>query len=321
MERGDRPHAHTDVDSRSAEGGGLGGIMTQLIYPDLSISGEQQIVQGSVADWTIMSVASDGTPLVFASGDTVASFLYQGGTEAALFSPTTIWTPPTGYLTGMAQVSPTSVQSAGLDPNGDYILQIWWTSSDTTRKACIARQTVRVLPGPGITVQTIVPYCQLADMLRYADWITTIQDTDTDQEAFYPERILARNWMDEAVINGFRGSYVGLFEGHSLTAFAFGNTGWRRSVGPSPSLMDYLESNFLIVDPYIVRACAYKAIAILGQRQMGQNNQLASIGALFEAKASREMSGITACININNNPLTPRGTFFINLNSTNTLMT
>jgi hypothetical protein len=295
--------------------------VTQLIYPDLQIQGQEQVVQGSVADWTLQCQAADNSTMVFAASDTVKSMLYQGGTIVSLFSPTTIWTPPTGYLTGEVQVSPTSLQTAALDPNGDYTLQVWWTSADTTRTACIGRWSIIVLPGPGTSTQTIIPYNQLSDMLQYADWITTIQDTDTDQEGFYPERILARNWMDQTIINCFRGSYVGLFEYHSITAFAFGNTGWRRSIGPSPSLVTYLASNFLIINPDIVQACSCKAISYLGMRQVGINNQFAQMGYYFDAMATKRINGITACININNDVNTPQGSLFINLNSTNTLMT
>jgi hypothetical protein len=295
--------------------------MTQLIYPDLSIRGELQIVQGSVADWTIPCVVTDGSQLVFASGDTVASFIYQGGTQASLFSPTTIWSLPTGYLTGMVQVSPTSAQTAPLDPNGNYSIQVWWTSADATRKACIARWTVLVLPGPGVSTEPIKTYNSLQDMLRYADWIRTIQDTDTDLEGFYGERLEARKWMDWTILNCFRGSYVGLYEYHSITAFAFGNTGWRRSLGPSPSLLTYLEQDLLLVDPYIIEACAYKAISIIGQRQVGVNNNLAQMGYLFEAKATKKLSEITACIQLDSADPNSHGSLFINLNSTNTLMT
>jgi hypothetical protein len=296
-------------------------MMPQLISPNVSVSGEQQVVQGSVADWTITCVDSSDQAMVFASGDTVTSYVYQGESQVNLFSPTTIWSPPTGYLTATVQISPTSLQTATLDPNGYYSLQIWWTSADSTRTACIGRQSVRVLPGPSTGTQTITTYCTLRDMLRYANWITTVQDTNTDQEGFYPERLLARQWMDWTIANCYRGSYVGLYSGHSVTAFAWVYSGWRRSLGPSPSLLDYLAADLLILDPYIVEACAYKAISIIGTRQIGQNDRMCHLGYLFEAKATKALSGITACINTQPNSGLPHGALFVNLNSTNTLMT
>ena len=285
------------------------------------------IVQGDDYDCPIQCVLAGGeNNATFAAGDILTAYLYRGQNQTPLFTSVPVWYTAggtqTGYGQGQVLFTVSSLQSLTLEPNGQYLVGIQWSPAATpTRKATIARAMLPIQTAPGTDTQTILPYCQLKDMLRYADWISTVQDQDSDQESFYPERLLARQWMDDTIVNNYRGSFVGLFEGHSITAFAFGNTGWRRSLGPSPSLITYLAQNMLILDPPIIEACAYKAISYLGMRQVGINAQLAQLGFLFDARATRRLSDITACINTGGSTTANHGTLFINLNSTNTLMT
>jgi hypothetical protein len=302
--------------------------MTQLINPDLTINYELPVVVGSVADWSIQLKDADGTLPVFASGDAITGFVFQGDDQSALFSPQTIWTGGTGYATGAVTVSPTTAQTLLLEPNGDFILQLWWTSADGTRTACYGRAIVQALAGPGSGTSLTTPYCQLSDLLLYAPWIKIVQDTETDQEGFYLQRLQARTWMDWLILNNYRGSFVGLFEYHSITAFEFGYVGWRRSLGPSGSLLAYLEAGpqpegatsgqGLILRPQIVRACAYKALELIGCAQIGVNNQLANLGFYYRDMAMKEAIATTAEVNPNTDAV---GTLFINLSSTNSLMT
>jgi len=156
-------------------------MTTAIIDPDLSAALQLDIVQGSVADWVIQIVNRDSTYPAFAAGDTIAAQFYQGQTQTPLFAPATAWgNGGAGYATAQAQVSPTSLQTSTLEPNGDYELQLWWTSADTTRTACVKRCQVGVIASPGITTQTVIPYCQLKDMLLYAPWLTKVQQRDID---------------------------------------------------------------------------------------------------------------------------------------------
>ena len=266
-------------------------MTTAIIDPDLSASQTLQIVQGSVADWVLQVTNRDGSSPAFASGDTVAAELYQGQSQTLLVAPTAIWTGGTGYSTGSVQVSPTSAQTATLEADGEYSLQLWWTSADASRTACVLRAAVQVLPAPGSTTQAIQPYNSLADMLRWAGWIMQVQARDTDGEGFCSQRLQAREWMDWAVINNYRGASIGNFETHSTLAFNFGGgVGWRRGTGPSPSLITWLASNYLILRPQIVEACAYKAISIIGLNQIGINNQQAAYGCYFRDMAERVLA-------------------------------
>jgi hypothetical protein len=294
-------------------------MTTAIIDPDLSISQTLQIVQGSVADWILQITNRDGSYPAFANGDTVASQVYQGQTQAVLFAPPTVWAGGIGYSTGSVQVSPLSAQTLATDPNGEYSLQVWWTSQDATRTACVLRAAVDVLPAAGSSTQLVTPYCQLSDLMQYAPWIGQVQDRDTDGEGFYSQRAQARDWLDWTILRCYRGASVGNFEFASTMAFAFGGgVGWRRGTGPSPSMIQWLQQNLLILRPQIVEACAYKAVSILGLAQIGLNNQQAEYGCYFRDMADRVLCETVAEIDLNADGV---GEIFVALDSTNTLET
>lgn len=291
--------------------------MTAVINPDLSIAGQVAVVAGSTADWPLVAT-SGGVPMAFASGDTITALVYGGQAQGSLFAPAAAWTGGTGYATGAFTVSPTSAQTAGLDPLGDYTLHGIWTSADLTRTAVVRRAQLLVYPAPGTQAQTITPYCKYQDMLDIADWVSMLQENDVDTEGFYVQRLRAREWMDWNILNNYRGAYVGLYEEHSVMAFQFGYAGWRRSLGPSPTLLTYLQSNFLIVRPQIIRACAHYACSLIALKQVGVNNQYANWGAYHRDMASRTLAGTTAEIDVDGDGI---GEQFINLGSVNVLFT
>jgi hypothetical protein len=288
-----------------------------ILDPDLASPGTVDVVRGSDADWPVQAT-SQGQPMVFASADTLAGQVYRGQDQAPLFTASAAWASPSGYSTGSAVVTATAAQTALLEAGGSYSLQLWWTAANASRKACIARRLLSVLPGPGAATQLVTPYCALQDLLDVAPWIRLVQSPDSDQEGFYSQRLQARTWMDQAIINCYRGAFVGLFETHSTAAFAFGYAGWRRSLGPSPSLIAYLQSNFLLVKPYIVKACAHHAAGLIGLAQIGLNNQQAALGAYHRDEADRLMCGVTAEVDLNADGI---GELFISLDSTNSLFT
>lgn len=285
-----------------------------ILDPDLSNPGRLDVVQGSDADWSVQAT-SKGVPMAFDPTDTVAAKVYRGQGQPVLFTATAVWVDAT---VASATVTATATQTATLEGNGEYTLELWWTAADASRTACIARRILSVFPAPGTDSQAVTPYCTLQDVLDIAPWIRLVQGFDTDQEGFYQQRLQARNWMDWAILNSFRGAFVGLFETHSTAAFMFGYAGWRRSLGPSPSLMTYLANNQLLIRPYIVQACAHWAASLIGLAQIGINNQQASMGAYHRDTAERLMCGITAEVDLNGDGI---GEFFISLDSTNTLFT
>jgi hypothetical protein len=110
-----------------------------------------------------------------------------------------------------------------------------------------------------------------------------------------------------------------MFEGHSTLAFAWGGgVGWRRSLGPSTTLITYLAANKLIVRRQVIEACAFKAASFIGMRQMGMGGNFTAFGQYCRDMASRLMCSITAEVDLNGDGV---GELFINLGATNTLMT
>ena len=282
------------------------------------------IVQGACADWPLQCWQRGAiTAPVFAAGDTLAAYVYPGQSQARLFAPAVIWytasNTQTGYGQGQVLVSVTAAQSATLEAAGEYTLLVWWTAADASKTAPVWRGTIDVEPAAGTSTRLVTPYCELSDLLQYAPWIRTLQGTDTDQESFYSQRLQAREWIDWCVLNNYRGASVGNFEFASTLAFAFGGgVGWRRGVGPSPSMVTWLASDYLIVRPQIVEASAYKAISQIGLAQVGLNNQQASFGAYYRDMAERVLTATTAELDLNDDGI---GEIFVSLGSTNTLMT
>lgn len=282
------------------------------------------IVQGSAADYPLQcwNRGAQSAP-AFAAGDTVSAYVYPGGALAPAFAAAASWytagNTQNGYQRGQVLVSIAPDQSMSLEANGSYVLQVWWTSADASKTACVWRGGLSVEPASGTGARTIATYCELDDALRYAAWVRLVANSDTQQEGFYSERLQARRWLDWAILNAYRGASVGNFEYHSTMAFSFGGgVGWRRGVGPSPSMVQWLQRDMLILRPQIVEACAYRTIAIIGLGQIGVNNQYASYGAYFRDMSERVLCATTAEIDLNNDGV---GEILVSLGSTNTLFT
>jgi hypothetical protein len=290
--------------------------MPPLIDPNLSIAESRQIVVGGTADWTLGCPNRDGSMPAFDPTDTVSAKLYTGLSNAILFSPPCAWKNPTPD--GTVVVSPQSSQTTTLEPNGDYILQVWWANAAGTRKACIRRCQVVALPAPGLDVPTIQPYITLADILDVASWVSMIQNMNADTEGFYKQRLKARQWFDWCVINSYTGGGVGSFGYASMYAFAWGGGGGLISQGPSRTMIDYLAANKLIIRPQVTLCCAHRAAYYIAMNQMGVNNQMVGRAAYHCEEASRELVGTTAEIDTNADGY---GEIYVNLSSTATRFT
>jgi hypothetical protein len=133
---------------------------------------------------------------------------------------------------------------------------------------------------------------------------------DIDQEGFYTQRLLAREWFDWLVIAGFDGMLYGMYGAHSESAFAFGTGTGRRWIAPSPTIINALEANQLLIRPRIKEACAHFALGEVGCGMLGINEKIFSLGTYHQTKASRLASAITAEIDTNGDG---KGEWFINL--------
>lgn len=259
----------------------------------------------------------------FNPSDSFSAYIYRGQDQPALFAPSVSWLTTNittrlsqnGYDQGQLLITGNATDSATLEASGNYLMLIWWDQLTTE----VARVEIAVLPEAGTSTQTIVPYCTYQDVLDIAGWVQLVQNSQVDQEGFYSQRLKARTWMDWAIINNYRGASVGTLEMHSVLAFNFGGGyGRRRSVGPSPSLIQYLAQDKLIVRPQIVQACAHYTAGVIGMSQIGVNNVYAQYGLYHREMALREAISITAEVDLTN---TGVGSIFVPLSSTNTINT
>ncbi len=176
----------------------------------------------------------------------------------------------------------------------------------------------------GLTSLTITPapapvYCTYEDMLELAPWIGDLQSVLQDETGFAKQRAHARQKLDQCILLSYRGHTVGQFGTHSDLAYGWGyGGGKRRSVLTSPTIRQWLDSNFLIVRDAITRTCAHWAIADVCLAQMGRGGHYVSYGAWHRREGDKLASCTTVEMDINGDGLAEIG---VPLGSTNTLFT
>jgi hypothetical protein len=259
------------------------------------------------------------TAPIYTVSDTFTASVYRGQDQPVLFTGVVTWntTDPdtgaaqTGYDQGQIVVSLTAANTATLEPGGLYLLDVWH-DQQTQR---VALGELLVLPAPGAGTQTVTPYCTYQDMLNYANWLRNIHDPDTAQEGFYPQRLEARRWLDEVILGAYAGTGWVPFgdPGSSAYSWTGGGLGWQWA-GTSDWLRTTLAGGGLILHPPIVRASAYKAIALTACGQLGVGQQYMIQGSMFDALADREILMTVAEIDTASPP-TGRSGLAIPLNS------
>jgi hypothetical protein len=285
---------------------------------------ELEITIGFGRDYRLQCWQDGATtpPAGWQAGDALFAYVYPGQDLAATFNPAVAWYTAGGTQTGYDQaqvlLSILATESSLLTPGATYTVLISRLPAGSTDPKAIWRGTLKAVGAPGTAAPTVKTYCTYQDMLDNCGWVEMLMEEDDDTAGFLVQRLKAREWMDWCILNNYRGAYVGNFETHSTLAFAFGYAGWRRSLGPSPSLIDYLAQDKLILRPQIVEACSYYASALIGLKQVGTSNQYSGYGAYARDMAERVAIGTTAEIDLTGNGI---GSLFINLSSTNSLFT
>jgi hypothetical protein len=199
-------------------------------------------IQGSAANWVLTAINRDGSiPTGFLSTDTLSAAVWSGQSQAPLFAPAVSWN---NFAVGAVNLGVTNAQMATLDQAGTYHLQVSVTRTGMT--VVIIDCLLSVLPAPGSSSQVTTPYNTYADMLEHAPWVTLIQDTDADQEAFYTQRIEARNWLNWLIVRSWRGTSSAYFGDPGVSA-NYWLGGWaRRSPQPSQWLINQLSGGIVI---------------------------------------------------------------------------
>jgi hypothetical protein len=208
-----------------------------------------QAIQGGAANWVLAAVNRDGsTPTGFLANDTLSAALWSGQSQAPLFAPAVAWN---NFAVASVNLAVTNAQMATLDQVGTYHLQVSVTRGGST--VVIIDCLLHVLPAPGSSSQVITPYNTYAHMLEHAPWVTLIQDTDADQEAFYTQRLEARNWLNWLIVRSWRGTSSAYFGDPGVSA-NYWLGGWaRRSPQPSQWLINQLTGG-IVITPVTVTA-------------------------------------------------------------------
>jgi hypothetical protein len=259
------------------------------------MSAQFKIVKGS-SDYYPLQTWNRGSMSApaYASSDTFVGKISRGQDQASLFSPTIAWYTAEGTQTGYEQgdvlmyISP--AQSATLEAGGTYSGEVWHTQAGK----CVGRFTLTVQPSAGLATQAIATYCTYQDMLLHAAWVKMCQRPDTDQEGFYSQRLEARNWMDGLILASYRGGGVIPFGDPGFSADQWSG-GWGEGGSfTSRWLRDWLAQDRLLLRPEVIRACAFKAISVVGLSQVGGGNSFAAMGTVFASRADAEALMLTA---------------------------
>jgi hypothetical protein len=276
---------------------------------------ELQIYKGMSAVYPLQCVARiTGDPLgTLLASDVPTAEVWAGQDQHVVFSPNAAWKDGIGWQSGQVQVTIGPAESALLEPNGTYLLIVTVSRGADTYPVWEGRLVCE--PVPGSTINQIKTYCTYADMLARGGWVAGQQALSIDQEGFYNQRLLARNWMDWIITQNWDGGQVSTMGDLSQSAFWFGGGGYR-SIGPDPYIINALAADQLIIRPRVVEACAHYALAEVGLAQLGSNDRIFSIGQYHQVKAERALSGITAEIDTNADG---QAEMFINLIKTQTL--
>jgi hypothetical protein len=259
------------------------------IAPPITISGggatEDATARATVIGGTIAEIDITSPGDQYTSAPTIAI----GGVGVGAAA---IGTPALGWQTGQVAIQMSAEATALLETMGQYRF-----------RATVQRQTplalidclIRVMPSPGAATQLTLTYNSYQDMLDIAPWIAGVQDVDVDQEGYYSQRLKARLWFDDIVLQRFQGGYSGQYGAHSND---FGSGGGSQWLGPDPLIRDYLAANKLVRTPAVVQACAHYAVAQVGIAQLGAGGgaSLARWGQYHLAKANRDVLAIVAQI-------------------------
>lgn len=283
------------------------------------------LVVGSSRDFVLQANNSDGTPAanLFTGGDTITSRVWRGDDQSTLLSPTTTWVSATA---GTFMVTLNDADTATFEV-GQYRIQS--LASAGGRTTIILDAFLALDPAPGIAAVRPV-YCTFADMTKLAPQVTNLQTPD-DLEGFLDQRADAREWLNQIVLNNYRGAGMGLYEQHSWAAFSFSSGGPRRSLVPSRFLQDALygigqfagltsggvpssgmysttpaafmpmvnTNGALLIRPPVRKATAYKAISEVYLGQLGKGGDYSSYGAMYRNAADAEVMNLRVELDIN----------------------
>jgi hypothetical protein len=131
----------------------------------------------------------------FVVGDVPTAEVWSGQDQNLLFAPTTAWIGDPSD--GVIQLSVESTQTATLTP-GRYALRVLVATTDD-RSLTVLEDVLRLEASPGSTT-ALKTYCTYNDLLLYAPWLDTQEDTTFDLSGFMAQRHQAREWLEGIIL-------------------------------------------------------------------------------------------------------------------------
>ena len=171
--------------------------------------------QGTSFDWQLQALnPDDSVSTQFLSGDTLAAKLWQGDSDASIFTPAITWLNASA---AQYQISFNNADSLNL-PLGVYYVQATATRGGRSAALLPRGTTVTIQAAPGAS--TAKPtYVTVDDIRSIAGWVDQVSSPNK-QTGFLVECARARSWLDENILRNYRGGNVELLGFHGLASIA-----------------------------------------------------------------------------------------------------
>lgn len=195
------------------------------------------------------------TTPVFGPDDAMSAVVSPGDGQAQLFAPAVTWfTAPdpvtgiasqTGYAEAQVLVTVAAADSATLEPEAAYALEVWRQPAGSTVRNCVWRGRLVAGYAAGTSMPRLPTYCTYEDMLEWGPWVKYLPAA-SEQAAFYKPRLEARLWIDDLIVKSDRGG--GLFPFGTAGVPYTQWSGWvasRKSPMPAVWTRDQLWGGFV----------------------------------------------------------------------------
>jgi hypothetical protein len=158
-------------------------------------------VLGSSQTWTVTAYyAAKPKTNVFTANDVLDSKVYQGDSQAVLFSPTVSWVDPSA---GTIQVSISSAQTDAAEVTaGLYRIEVGVTPAGDGNRHVALYSTIRFVGTSG-TSSTPPSLVSWSDVLTYSSDVAKLEQQDTDQTQFAGQRGSAMNLFIQEVVRRY----------------------------------------------------------------------------------------------------------------------
>jgi hypothetical protein len=158
-------------------------------------------VLGSSQTWTVTACYA-GKPKtnVFTSNDALDAKIYQGDSQAILFSPVVSWVDPSA---GTIQVSVSSTQTASAEVSaGLYRIEVGVTPQGDSNRHVALYSSIRFVGTSG-TASAPASLVSWPNVLTYSSDVAKLEQQDTDQTQFAEQRGAAMNLFIQEIVRRY----------------------------------------------------------------------------------------------------------------------